>query len=117
PIERARHLLPQFQQFPPFRLDRFTDGLSLFLVGLFKKVALANYLAVYVDRVYERPETQGGADLLVASMAFGWQIFFDFSGYTDMARGVARLLGFDLALNFNNPYLATSLGEFWQRWH
>ncbi len=117
PIERARHLLPQFDQFPPIRLQNFTDGASLFLVGLFKKLALANYLSFYVERVYDNPKACGAPALILATVAFGWQIFFDFSGYTDMARGVAKLMGFNLILNFNNPYLATGLGEFWQRWH
>lgn len=117
PIERARHLLPQFHQFPEVRLRNFTDGASLFLVGLFKKLALANYLSYYVERVYEQPATAGAPALILATVAFGWQIFFDFSGYTDMARGVALVLGFRLILNFRNPYLATGLGEFWTRWH
>jgi len=117
PIERARHLLPQFRRFPEIRLQNFTDGASLFLVGLFKKLALANYLSFYVERVYDNPKAFGAPALLLATVAFGWQIFFDFSGYTDMARGVAKLLGFNLILNFNNPYLATSLGDFWTRWH
>jgi D-alanyl-lipoteichoic acid acyltransferase DltB (MBOAT superfamily) len=117
PIERARHLLPQFHQFPPIRLQNFTDGASLFLVGLFKKLALANYLSFYVERVYDNPGASGAPALFLATVAFGWQIFFDFSGYTDMARGVAKLMGFNLILNFNNPYLATGLGDFWSRWH
>ena len=117
PIERARHLLPQFARFPEVRLRNFTDGASLFLVGLFKKLALADYLSHYVERVYENPGRFGAPALLLATIAFGWQIFFDFSGYTDMARGVARVMGFQLILNFNNPYLATGLGEFWSRWH
>jgi D-alanyl-lipoteichoic acid acyltransferase DltB (MBOAT superfamily) len=117
PIERARHLLPQFRQFPAVRLGNFTDGASLFLVGLFKKLALANYLSFYVERVYESPNAHGAPALILATVAFGWQIFFDFSGYTDMARGVAKLMGFNLILNFNNPYLATGLGDFWARWH
>jgi D-alanyl-lipoteichoic acid acyltransferase DltB (MBOAT superfamily) len=117
PIERARHLLPQFNQFPSIRLQNFTDGASLFLVGLFKKVALANYLSFYVERVYDNPRAFGAPALILATFAFAWQIFFDFSGYTDMARGVAKLMGFNLILNFNNPYLATGLGEFWSRWH
>ena len=117
PIERARHLLPQFQQFPPIRLQNFTDGASLFLVGLFKKLALANYLSLYVERVYDNPAAFGAPALLMATFAFAWQIFFDFSGYTDMARGVAKVMGFNLILNFNNPYLATGMGEFWTRWH
>ncbi len=117
PIERARHLLPQYQKFPEIRLQNFTDGASLFLVGLFKKLALANYLSHYVERVYEHPAAFGAPALLVATFAFAWQIYCDFSGYTDMARGVAKVMGFNLILNFRNPYLATGIGEFWTRWH
>jgi D-alanyl-lipoteichoic acid acyltransferase DltB (MBOAT superfamily) len=117
PIERARHLLPQFREFPTVRLQNFTDGASLFLVGLFKKLALANYLSFYVERTYDNPAAFGAPALFLGTVAFGWQIFFDFSGYTDMARGVAKVMGFDLILNFNNPYLATGLGDFWSRWH
>src|ERR1051326_4424950 len=112
PIERARHLLPQFYRFPEVRLQNFTDGASLFLVGLFKKIALANYLSFFVERVYDNPRAFGAPALIAATMAFGWQLFFDFSGYTDMARGIAKVMGFDLMLNFNNPYLATGLGDF-----
>ena len=104
PIERARNLLPQLHDAPPITGRDVADGLSLFLVGLFKKIALADYLSRYVDVVYD-------------TFAFGWQIYFDFSGYTDMARGMARMMGYHLMLNFNNPYLATSLGDFWRRWH
>jgi D-alanyl-lipoteichoic acid acyltransferase DltB (MBOAT superfamily) len=117
PIERAKHLLPQFHQAPPFRVQNLADGLSLFLVGLFKKLALANYLSLYVERVYENPGRFSATSLVLATVAFAWQIFFDFSGYTDMARGVAKMMGFNLILNFNNPYMATGLGEFWSRWH
>lgn len=117
PIERAKHLLPQFRQAPPFRWQNLTDGLSLFLVGLFKKLALADYLSLYVERVYDNPSRFGAPALMLATFAFAWQIFFDFSGYTDMARGVAKMMGFNLILNFNNPYLATGLSDFWSRWH
>jgi D-alanyl-lipoteichoic acid acyltransferase DltB (MBOAT superfamily) len=117
PIERAKQMLPQFQRAPEFRLQNLTDGLSLFLVGLFKKLALADYLSLYVERVYDNPVKFGAPALLLATFAFAWQIFFDFSGYTDMARGVAKMMGFNLILNFNNPYLATGLGDFWARWH
>jgi D-alanyl-lipoteichoic acid acyltransferase DltB (MBOAT superfamily) len=117
PIERASALLPQLNKFPRItRLD-ISDGLSLFLVGFFKKVALADYLAAYADPIYATPERYGAGSLLLATFAFAWQIYFDFSGYTDMARGVARVMGFRLMLNFNNPYLASSLGDFWSRWH
>ncbi len=117
PIERAKHLLPQYQTFPEIRLQNFTDGASLFLVGLFKKLALANYLSHYVERVYDTPAAFGAPALIVATFAFAWQIYCDFSGYTDMARGVAKVMGFNLVLNFRNPYLATGIGEFWTRWH
>ena len=117
PIERAKNLLPQFDEFPKVTREDITDGLSLFVVGLFKKLALANYLSFYVERVYENPVQSSGSALAMGTFAFAWQIFFDFSGYTDMARGVARMMGFHLMLNFNNPYLATSLSDFWGRWH
>lgn len=117
PIERARNLLPQLQGEPRITSQDIGDGLSLFLVGFFKKVALADYLAMYVDKVYASPGQFESPALMLATFAFGWQIYFDFSGYTDMARGVARLMGFHLVLNFNNPYVATGLGDFWARWH
>lgn len=117
PIERAKNLLPQFNEFPKVTREDLTDGLSLFVVGLFKKLALANYLSFYVERVYENPSQSSGSALALGTFAFAWQIFFDFSGYTDMARGVARMMGFRLMLNFNNPYVATSLSDFWGRWH
>ncbi len=117
PIERAGNVLPQLAEKPRISHENVTDGLSLFVVGIFKKVALADYLALYVDKVYTAPDLFDGLTLMLASFAFAWQIYFDFSGYSDMARGVARMMGFDLMLNFNNPYLATGLGDFWNRWH
>ncbi len=117
PIERAGHLLPQFKQDKHFTAGDLAEGLSLFIKGIFKKVALADYFALYVDKVYGNPDAFAGPALLLATMAFGWQIYFDFSGYTDMARGIARLLGFEIMENFNRPYLAKGLREFWHRWH
>jgi len=117
PIERARNILPQLRQPARITWQDAADGLSLFVVGLFKKVALADYLALYVNKVYDAPDAQNASALVVASAVFAWQIYFDFSGYTDMARGVARALGIRLMLNFDNPYLATGLGDFWRRWH
>ena len=124
PIERAHNLLPQLQKTPIITGRCISDGLSLFLVGYFKKVALADYLARYVDLVYGDENAMDGhpgqfqaAALILATVAFGWQIYFDFSGYTDMARGIAEIMGFRLMLNFNNPYTATGLGDFWNRWH
>lgn len=117
PIERSRNLLSQFHRLPPISRTDIGDGLTLFLVGLFKKLAIANCLAQYVDPIYASPSRHNGAALATATFAFAWQIYCDFSGYTDMARGVARLMGFRLLLNFNHPYLATGLGDFWSRWH
>ena len=117
PIERASHMLPQLRETPRITSDDFADGLSLFTVGFFKKVALADFLAIYVDKVYGAPGEFQAPALLLATFAFAWQIYFDFSGYTDMARGIARTMGVRLMLNFNNPYLATSLRDFWGRWH
>jgi D-alanyl-lipoteichoic acid acyltransferase DltB (MBOAT superfamily) len=117
PIERARNLLPQLHKTPKVSGQDITDGLSLFVVGIFKKVALADYLALYVNKVYAAPDQFQSPALILATFLFAWQIYFDFSGYTDMARGVARMMGFRLMLNFNNPYLAASLGDFWSRWH
>ena len=117
PIERAKNLLPQLHKPPRVSIQDIADGLSLFVVGFFKKVALADYMALYVDKVYDAPEQFQAPALVLATFLFSWQIYFDFSGYTDMARGVARMMGFRLMLNFNNPYLATGLGDFWSRWH
>lgn len=117
PIERAKNLLPQLRRTPEVAPRDVADGLSLFVVGLFKKIALADYLALYVDKVYGAPEQYQSPALILATFLFCWQVYFDFSGYTDMARGIARMMGVRLMLNFNNPYLATGLGEFWQRWH
>ncbi len=117
PIERAKNLLPQLQKPSQITREDLTDGISLFIAGLFKKVAMADYLARYVDRVYDAPSQYDASALIMATFAFAWQIYFDFSGYTDMARGVARIFGFRLMLNFNNPYLATGIGDFWSRWH
>lgn len=117
PIERANHLLPELRTSRRVRLGDFTDGLSMFVVGYFKKVALADYLAMYVAKVYGAPGEFQSPALLLATFLFAWQIYFDFSGYTDMARGVARMMGIRLMLNFNNPYLALSMGDFWRRWH
>jgi len=117
PIERAKNLLPQLRRTPEVAPCDVADGLSLFVVGLFKKIALADYLALYVDKVYAAPEQFQSPALILAIFLFCWQVYFDFSGYTDMARGLARLMGIRLMLNFDNPYLATSLGDFWRRWH
>ena len=116
PIERADHLLPQVER--PRRLDaaRMRDGLTLALWGAAKKICIADTLAPYVDRVFSLPHPSWQL-VLVGGIAFSVQILADFSGYTDIARGSARLLGFDLQVNFRHPYLARSPSDFWRRWH
>ncbi|MBM4362225.1 MAG: MBOAT family protein, partial [Deltaproteobacteria bacterium] len=117
PIERATHLLPQFTRDHRWDGARVRRGLELCLWGLFKKVVIADRLAVYVDGVYDRPGAHVSATLLLATYAFAYQIYCDFSGYSDIAVGSARVLGFELMENFDRPYLATSLRDFWRRWH
>jgi len=117
PIERSSNLLHQLRHQRSITREDIADGLSLFVVGFFKKVALSDFLALYVDKVYASPGQFRAPALLLATFAFGWRIYFDFAGYTDMARGLARLMGVRIMLNFNNPYLADSLGDFWSRWH
>jgi len=117
PIERARDLLPQLKQKYEFVYDNMRFGMLLFAWGLFKKVVLADRLGVHVDTVYEDVHAHQGLSLLLATYAYGFQIYFDFSGYTDMALGAARLFNINLTQNFNSPYLATSVADFWRRWH
>lgn len=117
PIERAGNLLPQFERRTWFEAQRVWDGLALMLWGLFKKIAVADRLALLVDEVYRAPETASGLDLMVGTVAFAFQIYCDFSGYSDIAIGAAAVLGFRLMDNFNRPYISTSIREFWGRWH
>ena len=117
PIERAGHLIPQFQKPRVWNTGAFESGLQLAFWGLFKKIVIADNLAPYVDVVYADPSQYSGAALCTATVFFAFQIYCDFSGYTDTARGVARMLGFDLMRNFNFPYIAKTPVEFWQRWH
>jgi alginate O-acetyltransferase complex protein AlgI len=117
PIERARNLLPQFFARRSLSVDRFSSGVWLFVWGLCKKVVIADNLAPIADMIFASPRSYASTDLLAGLLAFAFQIYCDFSGYTDMARGTARLLGFELSLNFNIPYIARTPSEFWQRWH
>ncbi len=117
PIERSHHLLPQFRQRHAFDYLRVTDGLRLMLWGMFKKVVIADQLAVYVNQVYNHVDDYQGPALMIATFFFAIQIYCDFSGYSDMAVGSARVMGYDLMENFNRPYFAKSIREFWQRWH
>lgn len=117
PIERAGNLLPQFRN--PVRPDpdAISSGAALILWGVFKKLVIADNLAPYVDTVYADPGAHTGLPMLIATVFFAFQIYCDFSGYVDIARGAARILGIRLMLNFDRPYGARSVGEFWHRWH
>jgi D-alanyl-lipoteichoic acid acyltransferase DltB (MBOAT superfamily) len=117
PIERAEHLLPQFQKPRVWSAPGFESGLQLAVWGLFKKIVIADNLAPYVDAVYGSPAVYSGGVLVTATVFFAFQIYCDFSGYTDTARGVARMLGFELMRNFDYPYISKTPVEFWQRWH
>ena len=116
PIERARHLLPQFERTRVISLGMVEEGIWLSLWGMFKKVVIADNLAALVEMVYSS-ETPNAPGVILASTAFAFQIYCDFSGYSDIARGTAKILGFDLMINFNRPYAATSIQDFWRRWH
>lgn len=117
PIEKASHLLPQLRKNFDFSYDRARDGLQLIIWGMFKKVVIANRLAIYVDMVYNNIESFGPIELAMASVMFAFQIYCDFSGYSDIAIGIAHIMGYNLMRNFNRPYFARSIGDFWHRWH
>lgn len=118
PIERATSFLPQLERRVHFSTDGVAAGLQLILWGLFKKVVIADRLADLVSAAYQSPGLASPVDLLLATYFFAFQIYCDFSGYSDIAIGAARVLGFDLMENFRRPYLATSVVEFWSgRWH
>jgi D-alanyl-lipoteichoic acid acyltransferase DltB (MBOAT superfamily) len=117
PIERSPNLLPQFRELHEFDYERTASGLRLALWGLVKKVAIADRLAVFADAIYSSPRDHGGLVLLAGTLAFAFQIYADFSAYSDIAIGVARALGFRLMTNFDRPYYAASPIEFWRRWH
>ncbi|MCB2169911.1 MAG: MBOAT family protein [Deltaproteobacteria bacterium] len=117
PIERSTRLLPQFYQKHTFDYQQFRHGLQLILIGLFKKMVVADRLAIYVDQVFGSPQNYDGLTFIVATVFFSFQVYCDFAGYTDIAIGSAKILGFDLMQNFKRPFLAQSLTELWRRWH
>lgn len=117
PIERADRLLPQFDTRQKFNQYRFISGFSQAMVGFFKKVVVADTIAIYVEVIFNQYQFQSSLTLWVAIYLFAVQIYCDFSGYSDIAIGTARILGFDLMENFRQPYFAKSITEFWQRWH
>lgn len=117
PIERATNLLPQFLQNRKFSYEQGVDGMRQILWGLFKKIVIADNCAMYVDQVWATYDTQTGSTLLLAAILFTFQIYGDFSGYSDIAIGTAKLFGIKLMRNFNNPYFSRDIAEFWRRWH
>jgi alginate O-acetyltransferase complex protein AlgI len=117
PIERPQNLLHQFREKFDFDYDRVTSGLRLMIWGLFKKVVIADRLAIVADTVYNNPENHNSLGLIIGTLFFSFQIFCDFSGYSDMAIGAARIMGFKLMTNFDKPYHSKSIHEFWKRWH
>lgn len=117
PIERARSLVPQLKDITPMNWENIIAGGRLFIWGLFKKVVIADRLADYINVVYANPEGQSGSTLAIAALFYSFQIYCDFSGYADMAIGSGKILGFELMKNFNLPYCANTIKEFWRRWH
>lgn len=118
PIERPQNVLPQFHNKHSFNYDDLAAGLRQMLWGYFKKVVVADRLAIYVNSVYNHhPDRYSGITLLMATVFFSFQIYCDFSGYSDIALGIARVMGYKLMVNFRRPYFATSIKEFWSRWH
>ncbi|MCP4146645.1 MAG: MBOAT family protein [bacterium] len=117
PIERAVNLLPQIQGKIAFSKEKFHEGVVLISTGMFKKVMIGDTCGRIVDRIYAQPEYYTSMDLLMAVVLFTVQIYSDFSGYSHIARGTAKILGYELMVNFKQPYLAKSIGGFWRRWH
>lgn len=117
PIERPQNLLPQFRIEHKFDHERAVSGLRRMIWGLFKKVVIADRLALFIDPVYAYPGNHDGPVVLLAALAYAFQIYCDFSGYTDLALGSARVLGFNLIENFNRPFFSTSIADYWRRWH
>ena len=117
PIERPQNMIHQFYARHQFNYNNAVHGLNLIVYGLFKKIVVADRLSEYVNQVYLNPGNSSSLSALIAVCFFSIQIYCDFSGYSDIARGTARVMGFDLMINFNRPYLSTSISEFWTRWH
>jgi alginate O-acetyltransferase complex protein AlgI len=117
PIERARHLIPQLSNPRKINIDQTSYGLYLVVVGFFKKIAIADGVSPVVDQIFGTTGRVAWIDIVVGTVLFAVQIYSDFSGYTDIARGVSKLLGIDLIVNFNQPYFATNPQDFWRRWH
>jgi alginate O-acetyltransferase complex protein AlgI len=117
PIERPQNLIHQFYEKHFFEYERVVEGLKLMLWGLFMKIVIADRLAIYVNAVYNNPDQHSGKTLALATVFFAFQIYCDFAGYSNIAIGAAKVMGFKLMINFNRPYFSRSISEFWKRWH
>lgn len=117
PIERATHLLPQVKIKRRFNSEKAIDGINQIIWGLFKKVVIADSCAIYANSIFENYENQNSLSLLLGGVFFAFQIYGDFSGYSDIALGTSKLFGIDLLKNFNYPYFSRDIAEFWRRWH
>lgn len=117
PIERPQNILHQFYEKKQFSYANIADGLKLMTWGFFKKLVISDTLARIVDQVYNEPQQFKGLPLIIGTVCFAFQIYCDFSGYSDIAIGAAKTMGFNLMTNFNKPYFAKSVTEFWKRWH
>ena len=118
PIVRASDFAPQIRQPLTITRDMFARGLFFILIGLFKKAVISDYISLnFVDRIFDNPGLYSGLENLLGIYGYAMQIYCDFSGYSDMAIGIALLLGFHFPLNFNAPYAATNISDFWRRWH
>jgi alginate O-acetyltransferase complex protein AlgI len=117
PIERASNLLPQIEKKRNITHNQIKEGLWLILFGFFKKLVIADNMAMVANKTFNSPDEFGALAMAIGVFAFSWQIYGDFSGYSDIARGISKLLGIELMLNFRMPYFATSFSDFWKRWH
>lgn len=117
PIERPQNVLYQFHEKHNFSYFNVTNGIKLMVWGLFKKVVIGDHLAIMVDRIYNDPTQYEGLPLIISTVFFAFQIYCDFSGYSDIALGSAQVMGFKLMQNFDRPYFSKSISEFWRRWH
>jgi len=117
PIERATNLLPQFTRKRTFDYEKAVDGVKQILWGFFKKIIIADKCAIYANIIFNNSEEYSGSTLLLGAIFFSFQIYGDFSGYSDIAIGVSKLFGFDLKKNFATPYFSRDIAEFWRRWH
>ncbi|MEX0314181.1 MAG: MBOAT family protein [Allomuricauda sp.] len=117
PIERASNLLPQIAGVRKWNHQYFKEGIFQITVGFFRKVVIADSIGSYIDVIYNAPDLYNSSTILIAVILYSFQIYFDFSGYSDIAIGTAKLLGFRFMQNFNLPYFSSSITEFWRRWH